>query len=82
MINLSLLANAQYGHWNESGCSKIDHNLQFVICRCNHLTNFALVMDVSSSEQNPKSLSTITDIGNILSIVGSLLTIVVHISIR
>ena len=82
MINLSFLANAQYGHWSENGCYKEDHDLQFVMCRCNHLTNFALIMDVSSSEQNPKSLSIITFIGNILSIAGSVLTIVVHIRIR
>ena len=34
-----------YGHWNKSGCTKVNETNYEVTFRCTHLTNFALLFD-------------------------------------
>lgn len=34
--------------WSTAGCETVSSNQTHTVCRCNHLTNFAVLMDVSN----------------------------------
>ena len=36
--------------WSEQGCQTVDSNVTHTTCKCNHLTNFAILMDVNNVE--------------------------------
>ncbi|XP_021379001.1 adhesion G protein-coupled receptor L2-like isoform X2 [Mizuhopecten yessoensis] len=58
-------------HWSRSGCQLVTSNDTHTTCQCNHLTNFAVLMDVSGTElsiEHRVSLQAITFIGCIISI--------------
>lgn len=40
----------EVGDWSQEGCSLKDLNNTHVTCQCDHLTNFAILMDVSGVE--------------------------------
>uniref|UniRef100_A0A6A7FTK4 Latrophilin Cirl-like isoform X6 n=1 Tax=Hirondellea gigas TaxID=1518452 RepID=A0A6A7FTK4_9CRUS len=66
--------------WSEEGCRVIGYNVTHVRCQCDHLTNFAVLMDFHSTPLPPEhslALSVITYIGCVVSIVCLLLAIVV-----
>ena len=44
--------------WSTSGCETVSSNRTHTTCRCNHLTNFAVLMDVSGVEVSKLSLAT------------------------
>ena len=70
------------GYWSKEGCfvdKVFDGNIR---CHCNHLTNFALLMDVSQTHQNPLQLQIITWIGCGLSIIGLCLTLIARFALR
>ena len=64
--------------WSEAGCRLIDNNRFYSICECDHLTNFAILMDTTGreAEANPVK-SALTMFCVILSIIGLLITIIV-----
>ena len=35
--------------WSFDGCSLTEHNAEYTRCVCNHLTNFAVIMDVNGN---------------------------------
>ncbi|KAB0370297.1 hypothetical protein FD755_018259 [Muntiacus reevesi] len=52
------------GIWSNQGCALTEGNLSFSVCRCTHLTNFAILMQVVPLELSwclsaPSSVSTI-----------------------
>ncbi|XP_061182218.1 adhesion G protein-coupled receptor L1-like [Saccostrea echinata] len=62
----------EVGDWSQEGCSLRDMNSTHVTCQCNHLTNFAILMDVSGVElgyEHVMSLTFISYIGCIVSII-------------
>lgn len=64
--------------WSDSGCRLVENNRLFSVCECDHLTNFALLMDISGREQENNSIkSALTLLCVILSIIGLLITIIV-----
>ncbi|XP_052833205.1 adhesion G-protein coupled receptor G6 isoform X2 [Octopus bimaculoides] len=69
--------------WSTTGCNiSYDDPGKRVLCSCNHLTNFALLMDVSQKEGNIKNtqpLSIISNIGCGISLVCLILTIIIHV---
>ena len=72
------------GSWSTKGC-KVKETLKyegFVTCECNHLTNFALLLDVSQTRYMSQALSTITWIGCGISMAGLILTIVTFLYLR
>ncbi|XP_072373763.1 adhesion G-protein coupled receptor G2-like [Scyliorhinus torazame] len=77
--------NTGRGHWNESGCrtENTDHQ---IICRCNHLTFFAVLMQLDRSqpldEKILKSLTYITQIGCGLSAIFTAITLIIHFLLR
>ncbi|XP_045158633.2 adhesion G protein-coupled receptor L1-like isoform X1 [Mercenaria mercenaria] len=60
------------GKWSEDGCRVVDTNDDFTTCQCDHLTNFAVLMDVTGTKLNKwhrMSLQAITYVGCTVSIV-------------
>ncbi|XP_060592563.1 adhesion G protein-coupled receptor B3-like isoform X2 [Ruditapes philippinarum] len=71
------------GFWSDKGCRQETDgkNKDFVVCVCDHLTNFALLMSPSSSpinEDHTKALSLISKIGCIVSMIFLVLSVAIH----
>ncbi|OTF82652.1 7 transmembrane receptor (Secretin family)-like protein [Euroglyphus maynei] len=37
-----------FGDWSTAGCETLQSNRTHTVCRCNHLTNFAVLMDITN----------------------------------
>ena len=72
------------GSWSDKGCDvlKTQEYEGFTTCTCDHLTNFALLMDVSQTRYTSRSLSIITWIGCGISKAGLTLTIITFLYLR
>ncbi|XP_065668361.1 uncharacterized protein LOC100208992 isoform X7 [Hydra vulgaris] len=67
-----------YGSWLRTGCYRYEAGIntnEYFTCACDHLTNFALLLDVDQSLNNPLQLKIITYIGCGISLIGLLLTL-------
>lgn len=62
--------------WSDNGCRLIKNDRLSTICECDHLTNFALLMDISGRESQNSIKSFITFLCVILSIIGLLITVI------
>ncbi|XP_031782243.1 latrophilin Cirl isoform X2 [Nasonia vitripennis] len=67
--------------WSEEGCIKRQSNATHTVCECNHLTNFAILMDWNDatstlSAAHQMTLHIITYIGCIISVVCLFLAII------
>ncbi|CAL1261254.1 unnamed protein product [Larinioides sclopetarius] len=49
-----------YGQWDESGCFRVSSNLTHTVCTCDHLTNFAVLMDIYDNIKEDKIQSIMT----------------------
>nr|XP_006814360.1 PREDICTED: latrophilin-2-like [Saccoglossus kowalevskii] len=64
------------GIWSDYGCETVTNNDTHTVCKCSHLTNFAVIMDVRGVAISPDhhfALSVITYAGFIVSMVCLLL---------
>ncbi|XP_053386553.1 uncharacterized protein LOC123538400 [Mercenaria mercenaria] len=71
-------ANEDAGSWNTEGCTLFSYESGRVVCKCNHLTNFAVLIDLqagSISDTDKLVLDIITKVGLCISIVGLGITI-------
>ena len=70
--------------WSSSGLNvgSFDESTGTVICISNHLTSFAVLVDVSGSVPPSRALSVLTYIGCGISIICLVLTIIFLISMR
>ena len=77
-IFLATSITGVFGAWSNQNCSvsEIQKYDGYITCECNHLTNFALLMDVSQSRNDPLALSIVTWIGCGISMLGLMLTII------
>ncbi|CAI9743535.1 adhesion G-protein coupled receptor G6-like [Octopus vulgaris] len=70
-------------HWSAKGCDTSDYEPgKKVFCTCNHLTSFAMLMDVYQNERDVKHsqiLSVLSNIGSGISFVCVILTAIVHV---
>ncbi|XP_053327719.1 adhesion G-protein coupled receptor D1 [Spea bombifrons] len=67
------------GIWSNEGCVRVDGNLNYSVCRCNHLTNFAILMQVvpvELSSSHKMALSSISYIGCSVSVFCLAITLV------
>ncbi|NXA37432.1 AGRD1 protein, partial [Eudromia elegans] len=67
------------GVWSNEGCVRESGNLNYSVCLCNHLTNFAILMQVvplKLTREHQMALSSITYIGCALSIFCLTITLV------
>ncbi|KAH3724833.1 hypothetical protein DPMN_050660 [Dreissena polymorpha] len=86
--------NVSYVHWSltssewrSDGCSVYTTNEDYTECHCDHLTNFALLMDVYDvggelSESNKLALRIVSIVGCGLSLTGALLTLLIYAIFR
>ncbi|XP_041439582.1 adhesion G-protein coupled receptor G2 isoform X2 [Xenopus laevis] len=89
-VNVSMLcvfwnfnANNGRGGWDSNGCSVVNTTVNQTICTCNHLTSFAILMDVSKVYLSPEDtliLTFITYIGCGLSAIFLSVTLVTYIA--
>ncbi|XP_055927305.1 adhesion G protein-coupled receptor L4-like isoform X2 [Argiope bruennichi] len=49
-----------YGQWDGSGCTRVSSNLTHTVCTCDHLTNFAVLMDIYDNIQEDEIQSIMT----------------------
>ncbi|XP_067910689.1 adhesion G-protein coupled receptor D1 isoform X3 [Heterodontus francisci] len=66
--------------WSNEGCIRIGGNVSYSVCLCNHLTNFAILMQVVPFELeqvHKVALSAITYVGCSLSIVCLTVTLII-----
>ncbi|XP_057213644.1 adhesion G-protein coupled receptor D1 isoform X2 [Triplophysa rosa] len=71
--------SSKEGVWSNEGCVRADGNLSFSVCLCNHLTNFAILMQVvplELSKAHEVALSAISYIGCSISIFCLAITLV------
>ena len=68
--------------WSDQGCWKISETKTHVKCKCNHLTNFALLMDVYGEQKDLMELKVITWIGCGVSLLGLILTFITFAAFR
>uniref|UniRef100_A0A452V2H4 Adhesion G-protein coupled receptor D1 n=1 Tax=Ursus maritimus TaxID=29073 RepID=A0A452V2H4_URSMA len=76
---LSCVPSSGEGVWSNQGCVLAEGNLSYSVCRCTHLTNFAILMQVVPMELtrgHKVALSSITYIGCSVSLVCLVLTLV------
>ncbi|XP_022411587.1 adhesion G-protein coupled receptor G5 isoform X3 [Delphinapterus leucas] len=74
-----------WGAWSTEGCSTEQPSPSQVLCRCNHLTYFAVLMQLSQAPVPAELLAPLTYIslvGCSISIVASLLTVLLHLLAR
>ncbi|CAL1538527.1 unnamed protein product [Lymnaea stagnalis] len=75
------------GGWSDAGCGVIEADNLSTTCGCNHLTNFALLMDVyqegiNLSELDRQILSIISYVGCAISFCALLLTVLTYSCFR
>ncbi|XP_036361147.1 adhesion G protein-coupled receptor L3 isoform X1 [Octopus sinensis] len=64
-------------YWSQKGCRMINSDIYQTKCRCNHLTNFAILMDVEGIEisyTHQNALRIITYVGCSISMIGLFLS--------
>ncbi|XP_033096064.1 adhesion G protein-coupled receptor L1-like [Anneissia japonica] len=79
--------NSTGGIWSTDGCEVVISETSKTVCRCNHLTNFAILMRVSPespvlSVADATALEVLTFLLTSLSIISLVLTILTYIYLR
>ncbi|CAH3182932.1 unnamed protein product, partial [Porites lobata] len=73
------------GSWSSRGCSLVNRSESQVICTCNHLTHFAVLMqigdDTETSAKHQTALEVITYVGCGLSLFGEVLTVIAYLTL-
>ncbi|XP_048767258.2 adhesion G protein-coupled receptor E3-like isoform X1 [Ostrea edulis] len=72
------LARGGRGAWHTDGCQRIESTSNQIICQCNHLTNFAVLMSLKSNVADSAVLSQISLIGSCVSVVFASVTVMMH----
>lgn len=50
LYSLSCINSSLVGEWSDEGCRVVDTNDEYTTCECDHLTNFAVLMDVTGTK--------------------------------
>ncbi|XP_033628133.1 hyalin-like isoform X2 [Asterias rubens] len=73
--------NDGFGDWSSEGCSKALVNNTRTVCHCNHLTSFAVIVDIYGNQENVV-LSIISKIGCAVSVIALVITIITYLYIK
>ncbi|XP_052242401.1 adhesion G protein-coupled receptor L2-like [Dreissena polymorpha] len=77
--NFSITRSGRRGGWSTEGCELANITNITAKCRCNHLTNFAILMSPSTiSPVHAKTLGIVSAVGCAVSIVCLIITLVIH----
>ncbi|XP_067046870.1 adhesion G-protein coupled receptor G6-like isoform X1 [Acropora muricata] len=77
------IKSAVNGSWSTKGCSLVKSNDNETICACNHLTNFAVLMQVGElkkqiTPEHLVAMEIITYVGCALSLTAEVLTVIAY----
>uniref|UniRef100_A0A7E4VYT7 Latrophilin/CL-1-like GPS domain protein n=1 Tax=Panagrellus redivivus TaxID=6233 RepID=A0A7E4VYT7_PANRE len=77
----------KYMTWSQNGCTMVETSEKYTLCSCNHLTSFAILMDVNDNidmitGSNAVALDIITIFGCALSAVCLIATILIFTCFR
>ncbi|XP_022103955.1 adhesion G-protein coupled receptor G4-like [Acanthaster planci] len=70
------------GDWSNKGCHLVSSSQKRAVCSCNHLTSFAVLVDVFGQTRTSPALDIISKIGCGVSVISLIITIAVYIGIR
>uniref|UniRef100_A0A8V5FS30 Uncharacterized protein n=1 Tax=Melopsittacus undulatus TaxID=13146 RepID=A0A8V5FS30_MELUD len=73
----------QHSAWSSRGCELFSRNQSHIACQCNHITSFAVLMDISKREVSdvlPLKIVTYTTVS--ISLVALLITFILLVLIR
>ncbi|XP_048589930.1 adhesion G protein-coupled receptor E3 [Nematostella vectensis] len=73
----------QVGAWSEEGCRVVTSSATQTICACDHLTNFAVLMQMTPEkvlEEHELGLAVVSYVGLFLSLFGELSTIITYLT--
>ncbi|XP_038060762.1 uncharacterized protein LOC119731635 [Patiria miniata] len=73
--------NDNFGDWSTEGCSKVTVNNTRTVCHCDHLTSFAVIVDIYGNQDNIV-LSIISKIGCAVSLVALVITIITYVALK
>ncbi|XP_023223025.1 adhesion G-protein coupled receptor G6-like [Centruroides sculpturatus] len=75
--------NERTGGWSTIGCELRNRSENHIVCYCDHMTNFAILMDMDTENEENVTHGVILDVltyfGCTLSIIGLLLTLITFI---
>ena len=73
-----------HGAWSNEGCyvSETQDYKDFLTCKCDHLINFALLMDVSHTRYDSFPLSVVTWEGCSISVAELVFTIIIYLHFK
>ncbi|GIX75018.1 adhesion G protein-coupled receptor L2 [Caerostris darwini] len=78
-------SNSPYGMWETEGCRVVRSEIDFTECECNHLTNFAILMDFAGPEFKPEDEFVLNILSSVfcgLSTLSLLLTVIIYLTIK
>uniref|UniRef100_A0A8C3K682 Cadherin EGF LAG seven-pass G-type receptor 1 n=1 Tax=Calidris pygmaea TaxID=425635 RepID=A0A8C3K682_9CHAR len=70
------------GAWSSRGCELFSRNQSHIACQCNHITSFAVLMDISKREVGVLPLKIVTYTTVSVSLVALLITFILLVLIR
>ncbi|KAL4624920.1 cadherin EGF LAG seven-pass G-type receptor 1 [Arapaima gigas] len=71
------------GGWSSKGCELVSRNTTHISCQCNHMTSFAVLMDISKREHGDVlPLKIVTYAALSVSLVALLLTFILLVTVR
>ncbi|XP_066919637.1 adhesion G-protein coupled receptor G2-like [Clytia hemisphaerica] len=70
-----------HGQWSDEGCHRITTTniTGFIKCQCDHLTNFALIINSDQEFYNPYAIQIVTYVGCGISIASLFVTLLVYV---
>ncbi|GFY61608.1 adhesion G protein-coupled receptor L3 [Trichonephila inaurata madagascariensis] len=71
-----------YGQWDGSGCYVMNTNQTHTVCSCNHLTNFAVLMDINDNIKEDELQSIMTYVCCGVSSLTLIVTLICFVTIR
>jgi len=85
--NIQFSFAADRGNWTEEGCrvEEVDDETGFITCECNHLTNFAILVDINARTAERvlnRALEAFSIVGSIISMIGLILTLITMVGFR
>ncbi|XP_022103941.1 uncharacterized protein LOC110986402 [Acanthaster planci] len=73
--------NGGFGDWSTEGCRQVTINNSRTVCHCDHLTSFAVIVDIYGNQDNVV-LSIISKIGCAVSLVALIITIITYLAVK
>lgn len=55
LVFVGVFRSGGTGGWSSKGCEVLNRNNTHISCQCNHMTSFAVLMDISKREVELKT---------------------------